>query len=160
MTVLPSKEAMEYIPFLCFALSDWSFRFPKHWFLFPFTNNTFFKTDSVLPLTVKKKCGSPNSIKHMRKSRKRSVQGSQILEAVETEAQFLNLQNSEQPYNLFLLPPLSPHSHTHISTSSFWLPTLFPVPLPTGGWHSAACRIVQSIISISALSCLSVKAEI
>lgn len=45
---------MEYIPFLCFALSDWSFRFPKHWFLFPFTNNTFFKTDSVLPLTVKK----------------------------------------------------------------------------------------------------------
>lgn len=37
--------------------------------------------------------------------------------------------------------------------------TLFPVPLPTGGWHSAACLMVQSIISIRALSCLSVSAE-
>lgn len=62
---------------------------------------------------------------------------------------------------------LSPSPHTvptkplpHVYISRFLVPTLFPVPLPTGGWHSAACRIVQSIISISALSCLSVRAEI
>lgn len=36
--------------------------------------------------------------------------------------------------------------------------TLFPVPLPTGGWHSAACRTVHSMISIKAVSCLSVRA--
>lgn len=37
--------------------------------------------------------------------------------------------------------------------------TLFPVPLPTGGWHSEAWRMVQSMISISAVSCRSVKAK-
>lgn len=36
--------------------------------------------------------------------------------------------------------------------------TLLPVPLPTGGWHSAACRTVHSMISIKAVSCLSVRA--
>lgn len=36
--------------------------------------------------------------------------------------------------------------------------TLFPVPLPTGGWHSAAWRTVHSMISIKAVSCLSVRA--
>lgn len=36
--------------------------------------------------------------------------------------------------------------------------TLLPVPLPTGGWHSAAWRMVQSMISIRAVSCLSVRA--
>jgi len=36
--------------------------------------------------------------------------------------------------------------------------TLFPVPRPTGGWHSAAWRTVHSMISIKAVSCLSVKA--
>jgi hypothetical protein len=33
--------------------------------------------------------------------------------------------------------------------------TRFPVPLPTGGWASAAWRMVQTISSIRALSCLS-----
>lgn len=36
--------------------------------------------------------------------------------------------------------------------------TLLPVPLPTGGWHSAAWRTVHSMISIKAVSCLSVRA--
>ena len=35
------------------------------------------------------------------------------------------------------------------------LPTRFPVPLPTGGCASAACRMVHTISSMRALSCLS-----
>lgn len=34
-------------------------------------------------------------------------------------------------------------------------PTRLPVPLPTGGCASAACRMVHTVSSISALSCLS-----
>lgn len=37
--------------------------------------------------------------------------------------------------------------------------TLFPVPLPTGGWHSQACRTAHSMISTSAVSWRSVRAE-
>lgn len=36
--------------------------------------------------------------------------------------------------------------------------TLFAVPLPTGGWHSQACRMAHSMISTSAVSWRSVRA--
>lgn len=46
-----------------------------------------------------------------------------------------------------------------LSVSGVWyvytLHTRLPVPLPTGGCASAACRMVHTISSISALSCLS-----
>lgn len=37
--------------------------------------------------------------------------------------------------------------------------TLFPVPLPTGGWHSQAWRMAHSMISTRAVSWRSVKAK-
>lgn len=37
--------------------------------------------------------------------------------------------------------------------------TLFPVPLPTGGWHSQACRMAHSMISTRAVSWRSVRAK-
>ena len=37
--------------------------------------------------------------------------------------------------------------------------TLFPEPLPTGGWHSQACRMAQSMISTRAVSWRSVRAK-
>lgn len=49
--------------------------------------------------------------------------------------------------------------------SSVWgvkirlLHTLFPLPLPTGGWHSQACRMAHSMISTRAVSCRSVRAK-
>lgn len=37
--------------------------------------------------------------------------------------------------------------------------TLFPVPLPTGGWHSQACLTAHSMISTRAVSWRSVRAR-
>lgn len=37
--------------------------------------------------------------------------------------------------------------------------TLFPVPLPTGGWHSQACLMAHSMISTRAVSWRSVRAK-
>lgn len=104
------------------------------------------------------KCNSSNSTKHVPKPRK-----SKLARAVRCGEQswISELSSfSRNSHSLFLLPQCPPEPFPHPQVSRFSVPTLFPVPLPTGGWHSAACRIVQSIISIRALSCLSVKAAI
>lgn len=40
------------------------------------------------------------------------------------------------------------------------MPTFFPVMRPTGGWPSAACRALDTRISISILSCISPRSVI
>lgn len=51
LSFLPKRQWNIFPSFVLLFQIENSFRFPKHWFLFPF--NTFFKTDFALPLTVK-----------------------------------------------------------------------------------------------------------
>lgn len=56
-------------------------------------------------------------------------------------------------------------NHSRSKVNPFYLKhdgltlTLFPVPLPTGGWHSQACRMAQSMISTRAVSWRSFRAK-
>lgn len=62
-------------------------------------------------------------------------------------------------YSFFLDSGSKRYRHSPVCGEGVWRvhawPTRLPVPLPTGGCASAACRMVHTISSISALSCLS-----